>query len=448
MLLQDILVLLSNFSRFIENISVFSPKKLVKIGFSLIFLAILALGALYLSMRSELPSVASLKDIQWQTPMQIFSNDGKLISQFGEKKRIPLSIDEMPQQLINAVLATEDDRFYLHFGVDPIGVLRAVFGKLIGQNKGGASTITMQVARNFFLTRELTYTRKIREVFTAFHIESLLSKDEILSLYMNKIALGHRSFGFGAAAQVYYGKDVKDLTLPQIAMLAGLPKAPSTMNPISRPERAINRRNVVLQRMLVSGYISDEDYIQAKSTPLTAKKHGAEIELNAPYVAEMAHQEMLTRYGREQAYTGGYKVYITVTSDLQKAAQQSVVNNLKAYDQRHGFRGPIKSLRPELNKEKALIEGTYAPLTDEEINEALAKIISYQNLQPAIVTEVFEKTAYITLKNGDYGRIKIFPDNKFLYSLIILLEKFFYYFFNFFKITKYLYFKINLIVKK
>ena len=203
----------------------FSIKNLLKMSVVLIIIGILALAGIYFSMRSSLPSVESLKDLRWQTPMQIFSADGKLISQFGEKKRIPLTLDEMPQQLINAVLATEDDRFYLHFGVDPIGMGRAVLGQIMGQNKGGASTITMQVARNFFLTREQTYVRKVREIFISFHIESLLTKDEILTLYMNKIALGHRSFGFGAAAQVYYGKEVNELTLAQIAVLAGLPKA-------------------------------------------------------------------------------------------------------------------------------------------------------------------------------------------------------------------------------
>jgi penicillin-binding protein 1A len=207
---------------------VFSIKNLLKV--SAILLTFISIGAysLYLSMRSDLPSVDSLKDLHWQTPLQIYSKDGLLISQFGEKKRTPLTLDEVPQKLIDALLATEDDRFYFHFGVDPIGMGRAVLGKLMGQDKGGASTITMQVARNFFLTREVTYTRKIREIFLSFHIENLLSKDEILMLYINKIELGHRSFGFGAAAQVYYGKDINELNLAQIAVLAGLPKAPTT----------------------------------------------------------------------------------------------------------------------------------------------------------------------------------------------------------------------------
>lgn len=380
----------------------FSIKKLLKAASVLIFIGILALAGIYLSMRSNLPSVDSLRDLQWQTPMQIFSADGKLISQFGEKKRIPLTLEEMPQQLINAVLATEDDRFYLHFGVDPIGMARAVIGQLTGQNKGGASTITMQVARNFFLTREQTYVRKIREIFISFHIESLLSKDEILALYMNKISLGHRSFGFGAAAQVYYGKDVKELTLAQIAVLAGLPKAPSTMNPISRPIRAKNRRAVVLQRMYVAGYINSEQLSVANAAPMTAKKHGAEIELNAPYIAEMAHKEMIERFGKDAAYTGGYKVFTTVPSTLQHAAKQAVINNIFAYDQRHGYRGPIASLRPEVaqqnNTKNPVASVDVEPITEDEIKQALRTVKSYQTLVPGVVTSISEQSATITVK--------------------------------------------------
>ncbi|WP_258872720.1 penicillin-binding protein 1A [Thalassotalea euphylliae] len=383
----------------------FSFKNLAKIAVALSVLGVVSLFALYLSMKNDLPSVESLKDMRWQTPMQIFSQDGKLISQFGEKKRIPLSLNEFPKQLVDAILATEDDRFYTHFGVDPIGVGRAVFGKLIGQSKGGASTITMQVARNFFLTREVTYTRKIREVFLAFHIESLLGKDEILELYMNKIELGHRAFGFGAAAQVYYGKPVKELTLPQIAVLAGLPKAPSTLNPISRPERAKNRRSVVLQRMLVSGYISEQDYQTAKAAPITAKKHGAEIALDAPYIAEMAHQEMIDRFGKEEAYTGGYKVYLTIPSNLQRAAQHAVQSNLLSYDERHGYRGPVKALRPRLDEEESTLSEEQlaqlnTPLSEIEIQEAFADVPSYQNLQPAVVIGVFEQSALAVLESG------------------------------------------------
>jgi len=383
----------------------FSFKKVLKIGLFFSLFGLFALVSVYLALRGELPSVDSLKNIQWQSPMRIYSANGQLMNQFGEKKRIPLSLDKMPKQLINAILATEDDRFYLHFGVDPISMFRAVVGQLTGQNKGGASTITMQVARNFFLTRDITYIRKIREIFTAFHIERLLSKDEILELYMNKIPLGHRSFGFGAAAQVYYNKNVNDLTLAQIAVLAGLPKAPSTMNPISRPLRAKARRAVVLKRMLVTDYITSQEYQQANNAPITAKKYGAEIELNAPYAAEMAHQKLIERYGKEQAYTGGYKVFTTVSSKLQSAAEQAVINNLLAYDKRHGYRGALSSLRPvKPNKDEPSIEET-DPLNAIEIEKVLNETISYQSLIPAVVTTINEQDIEITLNNNQVGNI-------------------------------------------
>lgn len=382
----------------------FSLKKLIKIGLVCALLGTLSIIGSYLYLKNELPSVDSLKNLQWQTPMQIFSSDNKLISQFGEKKRIPLLLEEMPQTLINAILATEDDRFYLHFGVDPVGMGRAVLGQIMGQNKGGASTITMQVARNFFGSTEQTYIRKLREIYTAFHIEYLLSKDEILALYMNKIPLGHRSFGFGAAAQVYYGKEVGELTLAQIAVLAGLPKAPSTLNPISSPKRAKARRAVVLKRMLVSGYITQAEYDTAKNAPITAKKHGAEIELNAPYVAEMAHQKMLERYGKEAAYTNGFKVYTTVSSKLQVAAQQSVINNILNYDKRHGYRGPISSLikpSPELVEQEAeaLQPISLAQLSQGEIFDAVKKVKVYGPLKVAVVTEVLEQSVIAMVFN-------------------------------------------------
>ncbi|MCP4988180.1 MAG: penicillin-binding protein 1A, partial [Colwellia sp.] len=385
----------------------FSIKKLLKVGLILLSLLLAGIYSLYLSIRSDLPSVQSLKDLHWQTPLQIFSQDGLLISQFGEKKRSILTLEQVPQELINALLATEDDRFYLHFGVDPIGMGRAVLGKLMGQDKGGASTITMQVARNFFLTREVTYTRKIREIFLSFHIENLLSKDEILMLYINKIELGHRAFGFGAAAQVYYGKEINELNLAQIAVLAGLPKAPSTLNPIRSPKRAKARRSVVLYRMLVSGYITEQEYKTAKAAPITGKRHGAEIELDAPYIAEMAHKEILQRYGKEKAYTEGYKVFTTVTKKLQTAAQQALVNNLLAYDQRHGYRGPSYSLRPQLvASSKDLDNSQVSPLTQEEISAALSKGNYYQMLVPAVVTSVEDKSVTIQLRNEVTARIE------------------------------------------
>ena len=388
----------------------FSVKKFLKLAVTLVFILIFGIFILYLNLREELPDIELLKDVQWQTPMKIYSIDGSLISQFGEKKRQPLTFDQIPQQLIDALLATEDDRFYFHFGVDPIGMARAVIGQITGNSRGGASTITMQVARNFFLTREQTYIRKIREIFLSFHIESLLTKNEILTLYINKIPLGHRSFGFGAAAQVYYGKEIGQLNLAQIAVLAGLPKAPSTYNPIRSAERATLRRTTVLQRMLVSGYITDQEYQQAKTAPITGKRHGAKIELNAPYIAEMAHQKVLELYGKEQAYAGGYKVFTTVTNKLQQAAHAAVTSNLLRYDQRHGYRGAITSLRPSDEEPKAnsyqsnegtQITSNIEPLTAKEINTALKNVNGYQMLVPAVITQVDEKSVNIILRNSE-----------------------------------------------
>ena len=334
-----------------------------------------------------------LKDVQLQTPMQVFTKDGLLINQFGEKRRIPVTIDEIPQPLIDAFLATEDNRFYDHIGIDPIGIVRSAIVLIsTGEKKQGASTITMQLARNFFLTREKAYIRKIKEIFIALHIENVLTKDEILELYLNKIELGNRAFGIGAAAQVYYGKELKDLTLAQMAMIAGLPKAPSALNPIRNPARAKARRNVVLGRLLTENYITQDVYDDATSQPITAYFHGAEIDLYAPYISEMVRAEMVSRYGIDKAYNSGFKIFTSVESKVQKAAQTALVNNLHSYDMRHGFRGPTAILwdpekQPALSEDKILAK----------LNEA--KEIG--TLKAAAVINVDEKNATVLLKNAE-----------------------------------------------
>ncbi len=334
-----------------------------------------------------------LKDVQLQTPMQVFTKDGLLINQFGEKRRIPVTIDEIPQTLINAFLATEDNRFYDHIGIDPIGIVRsAVVLISTGEKKQGASTITMQLARNFFLTREKAYIRKVKEIFIALHIEDVLTKDEILELYLNKIELGNRAFGIGAAAQVYYGKELKDLTLAQMAMIAGLPKAPSALNPIRNPTRAKARRNVVLGRLLTEDYITQEQYNEATSQPITAYFHGAEINLYAPYISEMVRAEMVSRYGVDKAYNSGFKIFTSVESKVQKAAQNALVNNLHNYDMRHGFRGPTDILwNPE----------TQPALTEQQILNKLQSVNELGTLKVAAVLSVNDKTATVLLKNGE-----------------------------------------------
>ncbi|AIS53607.1 PBP1A family penicillin-binding protein [Vibrio coralliilyticus] len=343
----------------------------------------------YFYVKPELPDVATLKDVKLQTPMQIFTQDGKLISQFGEKRRIPVTYDEIPPHLIEALIATEDSRFYDHPGIDPIGIARAaVVVALSGSAKQGASTITQQLARNFFLSNDKKIMRKIKEIFIAIHIEQLLSKEEILELYVNKIFLGYRSYGFGAAAQTYFGKDLQNLTLSEIATLAGMPKAPSTMNPIYSLQRATSRRNVVLKRMLDEKYITEDEYQQARAEEIMSRYHGAEIELSAPYVAELARAWMVARYG-EEAYSSGMNVYTTVDSKLQSAANEAAINNLLAYDERHGYRGA----------EKVLWKAGQTAFDEQKIDDTLDRVPTYGSLLPAVVTQVTAQQATVWVKN-------------------------------------------------
>ncbi|EJL6262868.1 penicillin-binding protein 1A [Vibrio cholerae] len=367
-------------------------KRLLVFSLICIILGVTTIFGFYFYVKSDLPDVATLRDVQLQTPMQVFSQDGKLIAQFGEKRRIPLKLEEMPKELIEAVIATEDSRYYEHYGFDPIGITRAAFAVLAsGSASQGASTITQQLARNFFLSNEKKVMRKVKEIFIAIHIEQLLSKEEILELYLNKIYLGYRSYGVGAAAQAYFGKEVKDLTLGEIALIAGLPKAPSTMNPIYSVERATNRRNVVLQRMLDEKYITKAEYDAARAERVQSKFHGAEIELNAPYVAEIARAWMVERYGEEAAYTSGMNVYTTVDSKLQKAANQAAINNLLAYDERHGYRGA----------EKELWQANQPAWSSSQLSEYLSNEPTYGDMFPAAVLSVEEKSAQVWVKS--YG---------------------------------------------
>ncbi|ULN64039.1 PBP1A family penicillin-binding protein [Vibrio gigantis] len=374
--------------KFIKRLFIFTLICMI-LGVSTIF-------GFYYYVKPELPDVATLRDVELQTPMQVFSQDGKLISQFGEKRRNPVTYDEIPRHLVEALIATEDSRFYEHPGIDPIGITRAaIVVAMSGSAKQGASTITQQLARNFFLSNEKKIMRKIKEIFIAIHIEQLLSKEEIMELYVNKIFLGHRSYGFGAAARVYFGKDLPDLTLSEIATLAGMPKAPSTMNPIYSIERATNRRNVVLRRMLDEKYITQAEFDEARSEELISKYHGAEIELSAPYVAEVARAWMVERYG-EAAYTSGMKVYTTVDSKLQKAANQAAIKNLLGYDERHGYRGA----------EKVLWQTEQSAWDHEKIVKHLKSQPTYGDLVPAVVTSVDSKSAQVWVKNQGEGTIE------------------------------------------
>lgn len=337
----------------------------------------------YLYITPRLPEIDTLKDVQLQVPLRVYTKTGGLIAEFGEMKRTPLSYEEFPHYLIQAVLAAEDDRFFVHPGVDYQGILRAFFHLVRTGEKGqGGSTITMQVARNFFLSREKTYLRKLNEIFLALKIEKELSKEEILSLYLNKIYLGKRAYGFAAAAQVYYGKPLHELKLAEVAMIAGLPKAPSRYNPVVNPERALIRRNYVLGRMRELKMVSQLDYDDAIATDVHARVHGLAVDLEAPYVAEMVRTEMVRRYGAS-AYTEGYQVYTTVDTHAQRAANLALQYDLLAYDRRHGYRG---------------IEGHFDIDVAEDEFTAWENILnnfpSSGNLTSAIVIEIEEQAAW------------------------------------------------------
>ncbi|QNF15566.1 PBP1A family penicillin-binding protein [Aeromonas jandaei] len=353
-------------------------------------LGVASLIGIYFYIKPQLPDVTALRDVKLATPMRVYSRDGELIAQYGEIRRIPLRLDEIPKPMIDAVLATEDARFYEHPGIDPIGILRAAtVWAVSGQARQGASTITQQVARNFFLSNEKTLIRKIKEVFLAWRIEQNLSKDEILELYLNKIPLGYRAFGVGAAAQVYFGKEVKDLGLDEIAIIAGLPKAPSMLNPIRSPERAFARRNVVLGRMLETGKITQAQFDEASKMPIKARYHGAEVTLHAPYLGEMVRQKMVEQFG-EDAYTMGLHVYTTVSAERQRAARQALLDGVFAYDMRHGYRGPSEQLWK-----------AGEPSWDyEQIVAHLAKQPTYDPLMAAVVTKLDDRNATLVLKNG------------------------------------------------
>ncbi len=345
---------------------------------------------LYKYIEPQLPDVNTLKDVRLQTPMQVYSADGDLIAQFGEKRRVPLTLNQIPPEMVKAFIATEDSRFYEHHGIDPVGVFRAASIALIsGHATQGASTITQQLARNFFLSPEKTLMRKIKEAFLAIRIEQLLSKDEILELYLNKIYLGYRAYGVGAAAQVYFGKTVDQLTLSEMAMIAGLPKAPSTFNPLYSPERALARRNVVLSRMLDQNYITQQQYDEARQQPIDASYHGPQVAFTAPYITEMVRQEMVRRYG-DNAYTDGFKVYTTITRRLQTAAQDAVRKNVIDYDMRHGYRGP----------QQVLWKATDTAWTTGRITRELNSVPVYGPLVPAVVTAADAQSASVVVKGN------------------------------------------------
>ena len=341
----------------------------------------------YVYLRPALPDVDGLRDVQLQVPLRVYTRDGKLIAAIGEQRRIPVRYEQLPKKLIQAFLATEDDRFFRHHGVDWQGILRAaVANARAGGIRQGASTITMQVARDMFLTPRRDMKRKMSEIYISLLMESQFSKEEIFSLYVNKIFLGQRSYGVGAAAEVYFGKSLDQLTVAEMATLAGIPTAPSVVNPVANAEAAKVRRAHVLGRMLDLNYITQAEYDEAKISPMESRLHGASIEVDAQYVAEMVRNEMQAKYG-DDVYTAGYKVFTTVDSRLQAAATVALRTGLLEYDRRHGYRGATAKV--DLSK----------ITTPAEFDGQLEEFPVIGGLRPAIVQKVEAKSARIYVKD-------------------------------------------------
>ena len=369
---------------------------------------------LYLS--PKLPPVEKILDIKLQIPLRIYTGDGALIAEFGEKKRTPITFDQIPTKFIQAILAAEDSRFYSHHGVDPKGLTRAFIElATTGSIQTGGSTITMQVAKNYFLSRERTFLRKFNEILLALQMERELEKNKILELYINKIYLGHRAYGIEAAANVYYGKSINELNLPQLAMIAGLPKAPSAFNPITNPSRALARRDWILSRMQELGYIDETSYQEAVNTPISAELYSMQSEMDASYLAEMVRKELFEQYGQD-AYTEGYRVYTSLQRNLQETANTAVHNGLIAYDQRHGYRGPEGHVDlPAIEIDAAAgVEAQSSPnpaatpepdqaALEDKHQDLLDHLDAYRiidSLIPAIVLETTQQSASVLLKSG------------------------------------------------
>jgi penicillin-binding protein 1A len=356
----------------------------------LVFTALIGLAATLIY--PQLPSLDVLTDYRPKVPLRVYSDDGHLIGEFGEERRALIKFDAVPKRLIQAILAAEDERFYTHGGVDTMGILRAAISNVTsGSFKEGASTITMQVARNFFLSSEKTATRKLSEALLAIKIEHSLSKDQILELYINQIYLGQRSYGFAAAAQVYYGKPLEKLSVAEIAMLAGLPKAPSRYNPYANPKRAEARQRYVLRRMKDLKFIDTPVYEAALKEPTKLRSSRQVREVPADYVAEIARQLMYERY-KDDIYNSGMRVYTTIRKANQEAANSAVLQGIVDYERRHGYRGPEKLVRPS---DQADADNA------SWMDSALDEMEEFNGLIPAIVTSAGPKLVKAHAKNGE-----------------------------------------------
>lgn len=369
-------------------------KVLFLTAFILGLIPVLALTAYVIKVYPSLPDASTLKNISYQVPLRIETKDGKLITEIGEKRRLPLEYHQIPERMTQAIISAEDENFYEHGGVDFKGIARAVFELITtGSKQSGGSTITMQVARNFFLSSERSYTRKLNEIILSYKIEHELSKQEIMALYLNKIFLGHRSYGVAAAAKTYYGKELVDLELHEFATIAGLPKAPSAYNPVVNPPRAKQRRNYVLRRMQELGFITQNEMILAQSAPIEVTLTGVRIEVEANYVAEMARRWALEQFG-EDALNMGLTIITTIDSQHQEYANQAVRDGLQDYERRHGFRGPLISLVPTVMTNR------------EQILEAIGQFAAPGDLAVGAVTDVTEDQAWLMIRDGSEVKIR------------------------------------------
>lgn len=371
-------------------------KILVKILSALVAAGLLLFVAatlfIFLVLVPELPSIDNLEEAEFQVPLRIYDKNDFLLAEYGEHRRIPLDYEDIPKKVENAFLAAEDDQFWNHSGVDPLALMAAVYELVTtGHKTRGGSTITMQVARNFFLSNEKTYARKLNEILLALKIERDLDKETILELYLNKIYLGNRAYGVVAAGQVYYGKSLEDLSIAQVAMIAGLPKAPSRYNPIINPERALIRRDHIIRRMGQLGYITEEEYQQALAEPVTAELHRASVSADARYVTEMVRAEVFERFGSE-VYGSGLKVYTTIDDRLQTAANKALRSSLLAYDRRHGYRGVSGKI-------------DMAQVSQDPFEDGLVEAETIGNLVKAVVKEVAEDSVSIMLPDFALGQI-------------------------------------------
>lgn len=372
----------------------FTKKSLLGIIFWLLLagtsVTLVTFAGLYLYLSPKLPSVDSLREVKLQTPLRVYSSDGKLIGEFGEQRRTPLTYNQIPPLYIKALLSAEDAEFFEHHGVSLKGMLRAASQILkSGAIQSGGSTITQQLARDFFLTRKQVFSRKFNEILLSLEIERKFTKEEILELFNNKMFFGNRAYGLQAAAQIYYGRDVKDLTIAQYAMIVGVLKAPSAYNPLANLQRAMIRRNWIIGRMYELGHIDQSAYEAAINEPNTASYHGTTLDVQAPYIAEMARQEVLDRFG-DKAYVQGYKVYTTVDSAMQATAQAAILKGLMDYDKRHGYRGPERRLKPSQ-------EGDFADWLED-----LETIPVLGGLEPAAVVDTTNKSVKVLTANGDF----------------------------------------------